>query len=87
MHNPTSGTWGEPFLWEEEPISNSSAYKPATATATGTMSAATTNTARRVLRTTMFRIAEPANQQKLVEAYNKLATEQKKVCMPVLVSS
>jgi hypothetical protein len=35
----------------------------------------------RVLRTTMFRIADPANQQKLIQAYNKLAAEQKKVCL------
>jgi len=38
----------------------------------------------RVLRTTMFRIADPASQQKLVQAYGKLAADQKKVCVCVL---
>lgn len=38
-------------------------------------------TAARVLRTTMFRIADPEHQQRLIQAYNKLAAEQKKVCL------
>lgn len=35
----------------------------------------------RVLRTTMFKIADPANQKKLVEAYGRLAGDQKKVSL------
>ncbi|KAH8907440.1 hypothetical protein BR93DRAFT_926487 [Coniochaeta sp. PMI_546] len=39
----------------------------------------------RVLRTTMFRIADPAHQQKLIQAYNKLAAEQKKDGKPYIL--
>ncbi|KAB5559886.1 hypothetical protein GE09DRAFT_1220555 [Coniochaeta sp. 2T2.1] len=67
--NPPPGSWEERFIWEEEPT---------------TMSAAANN-ASRVLRTTMFRIADPANQRKLIQAYNKLAAEQKKDGKPYIL--
>lgn len=34
---------------------------------------------QQIFRTTMFKVPDPANQKKLVEMYNKLAEEQKKV--------
>ncbi|KAJ9145268.1 hypothetical protein NKR19_g6104 [Coniochaeta hoffmannii] len=48
-------------------------------------STSTPSAAARVLRTTMFRISDPANQQKLIQAYNKLAAEQKKDGKPYIL--
>ncbi|KAK4178882.1 hypothetical protein QBC36DRAFT_344225 [Triangularia setosa] len=40
---------------------------------------------QQIFRTTMFKVPDPANQEKLVEAYNKLAQEQKKDGKPYIL--
>lgn len=69
MGDPFSNKIAEILASEEEYLSHRSQPTMASSTA-----------ATRVLRTTMFRIPDAANQQKLIQAYSKLAAEQKKVC-------
>ncbi|KAK0718880.1 hypothetical protein B0T21DRAFT_374336 [Apiosordaria backusii] len=40
---------------------------------------------QQIFRTTMFKVPDPANQKKLVEAYERLAVEQKKDGKPYIL--